>query len=425
MSEYTQRYQHVSHKELYDAVRAGDPGQIDGLASQWSSLKDTLSGLARDLDGDLDRLAGSWTGDAAREFQERLSLVSRFSTELADGMSDVGQALTMMAGQLRVAQQQAESPEETDDHDKLLGNAAKGAVFGVGGMVVGGLIGHQQDKAEQEKAHQRMVLLVAELSAGYDVSAYGRVVEAPPPDGRLPGGTRPSDSTPRSGPVSSTPTAAPTTGVAGPRGGATVATPTGPAHGPTAGSGSTHPGDTSGTGPGGVGTGPGSAGLDDLAGGTSLAGADPLLGGAVLGGGALGAVGLAGAVGTSSSTLGALGGLPVGGVVGGAGSLASSGRAATLPGRTGVGPTGAENRSATGTGRLTSGQSGGANGGGRSGGAANRAATAGGASRNGVLGGRGQQGDDESDERLTWLTEDEMVWQDASSVAPPVLGGDR
>ncbi|MBQ0895029.1 hypothetical protein KBX37_18300, partial [Micromonospora sp. U56] len=69
-----------------------------------------------------------------------------------------------------------------------------------------------------------------------------------------------------------------------------------------------------------------------------------------------------------------------------------------------------------------------ANGGGRpgTGGApANRAATAGGAGRNGVIGGRGQHGEDESDERLTWLTEDEMVWHDGADTAPPVLGGDR
>ena len=53
-------------------------------------------------------------------------------------------------------------------------------------------------------------------------------------------------------------------------------------------------------------------------------------------------------------------------------------------------------------------------------GGAGRAAMAG---RGGVLGGRGSHGDDESDGRLTWLTEDEMVWSDGDGAPPPVLGG--
>ncbi|MDM4784621.1 MULTISPECIES: hypothetical protein [unclassified Micromonospora] len=40
-----------------------------------------------------------------------------------------------------------------------------------------------------------------------------------------------------------------------------------------------------------------------------------------------------------------------------------------------------------------------------------------------MLGGRGGHGDDESDGRLTWLTEDEMVWGDGDTAPPPVLGG--
>ncbi|MBM0227161.1 hypothetical protein JNW87_18185, partial [Micromonospora sp. ATA51] len=51
-----------------------------------------------------------------------------------------------------------------------------------------------------------------------------------------------------------------------------------------------------------------------------------------------------------------------------------------------------------------------------------RASAMAGASRNGVLGGRGESDAEESDERLTWLTEDEMVWGDGGSVPPPVLG---
>ncbi|MEH0938176.1 WXG100 family type VII secretion target, partial [Micromonospora psammae] len=371
MTDYTHHYQHVSHKELYDAVvQAGDPGQVDGLASQWSTLKDTLDDLARDLDADLDKLAGTWSGDAAREFVDRLSLVVRFSGELAEGTAQVRQALTDMADALRVAQRDAESPEETDDHDKMISKAKDGAIFGVGGAIIGGLIGHQQDKAEQEKAHQRMVQVVSRLAESYEVSAYGRVVDAPVPDPRLPGGADGPSSTARSGPGSSTPSAAPTTGLAGRRGDASVDTPGSVSPGPTGGSGTPETG-TGGVGAGGPGAGgavPGGTATPlDPGAGTQLAGADPLLGGALVGGAAVGAAGLAGATPTTPATpgvgpgltFGAPGSVPAGGVVG-TGSLASSGRGAPAPSaRPAAGAPGMENRAAAGTGRLAAGQAGG------------------------------------------------------------------
>ncbi|MCM0676768.1 WXG100 family type VII secretion target, partial [Micromonospora phytophila] len=233
MSEYIQRYQHVSHQQLYDGVMAGKPEQIDGLAAQWSALKGILDGLVRELNGDLDKLGNTWTGTAGQEFQRRLGFVAGYADTLGEGMADVSRGLTLMASQLRTAHQQAESPAETDDHDQALSGAAKGAVFGVPGIVVGGLLGHQQDKAEQEKAHQRMVNVVAELAAGYELSAYGRLVLPPPPPDETPGAVSRDSSTPRSGPGASTPTAAPTaSGLSAQTGGATVATPDRPASGP-------------------------------------------------------------------------------------------------------------------------------------------------------------------------------------------------
>ncbi|MEV4489148.1 WXG100 family type VII secretion target [Micromonospora coxensis] len=422
MSEYTQRYQHVSHRELYDAVRAGDPQQVEGLASEWSSLRDTLDGLARDLDADLEKLAPTWTGDAAREFQDRLSLVVRYSTELAEGAADVRQGLNLMAGQLRTAQQKAESPEATDDHDKAIDGATKGALLGVPGMIVGGIMGHQQDKAEQEKAHQRMVEVVADLAAGYEVARYGRIVDPPPPPTRLPGDTDRGGVPAQRGPAVNSPASAPTTGSFGPGGNATATTAGGVSQGPGTGSGGTGTGGT-----GTVGSTTGGPGVIDAGTGTSLAGAGPTAGG--VGGGS----GLAGASptttggpGTGSGPMLGAAGLVAGGVLG-TGALASSGgrAAATTPSRPGA-PTGMENRSAAGTGRLASGQVGAGGNGGRQGaGAAHRAATTGGAGRNGVIGGRGQHAEDDTDERMTWLTEDEMVWGDGGTTAPPVLGGDR
>lgn len=424
MSEYTQRYQGRSHQELYDAVMAGKPEQIEGIAAQWAALKGILDGLGRELSGDLEKLGNTWTGPAGREFQRRLTLIVNHSDALGEGMSGVKQGLTMMAGQLRSAHRKAESPEETDDNDQAVSGALKGAIFGVPGAVVGGIMGHQQDKEEQEKAHQRMVNLVAELAAGYDLSAYDRVVDPPPPDPETPRTVNDDRPTPRSGPASTTPSAAPTaTGLTGHPGGATIATPDGLAPVPTTGGGSV-PGHDGGTsvvviGPDGV--------DGDPSGTTSLAGADPLVSGALLAGGAAGLAGLSGpttmpaSAGCGPSLLfGAPGGAPAGGVLR-TSALAGSSSTPTTSARPTGGAAGAESRSASGVGRSIDGRRG----------EPGRAAAAGrqgltgsgrGAGRPGVLGGQGRAEDDESDDRLTWLTEDEMVWGDGGDAAPPVLG---
>ncbi|SCG58473.1 WXG100 family type VII secretion target [Micromonospora humi] len=426
MSEYTQRYQHVSHEELYQGVNAGDPTQIEGLSAQWTSLKGTLDDLARDLAADLDGLTKTWTGDAAREFQRRLTVVSDYSGNLAEGMTGIRQALDMMAGDLRAAQTTSESPEKTDDNDKLLGGAGKGFLLGgAPGAVIGGIIGHQQDEAEQEKAHQRMVQVVAKLAEGYDFSAYGRIVVPEPPPILLPGQNDHSDPPLHDGPSVKTPSSGPTLGSFGPGVNGT-ATTSGVHHtAPTSGTpgdggpGGGNPGSQTGAGgPGSVTTG----GTVDPS-GTSLAGAGPLTGttaGPTIGGGP----GFGPGAGNPPTATAGGGG---GGLFGGpgvlsTGSLAGTGPNAASAARLGGVP-GAESRSAAGTGRLTSGRGltveTESKSSGRTG-ASGRPAMAG---RNGVLGGRGTSDDDESEGRLTWLTEDEMVWGDGGAVPPPVLGG--
>ncbi|MEU4661655.1 hypothetical protein AB0F83_07880, partial [Micromonospora chalcea] len=157
-------------------------------------------------------------------------------------------------------------------------------------------------------------------------------------------------------------------------------------------------------------------------GGTSLAGAGPLTGttgGPTIGGSAGFGSGGGPATMTAGGGGGGLYGAP--GVLS-TGSLAGTGPNSASSARFGGAP-GAENRAAAGTGRLTSGRGLVVEAGGRSGeraGGTGRPAMAG---RGGVLGGRGSHGDDESDGRLTWLTEDEMVWGDGDGAPPPVLGG--
>ncbi|MEU6072890.1 WXG100 family type VII secretion target [Micromonospora sp. NPDC047074] len=411
MSEYTQRYEPVSHQQLYDGVMAGQPGQIDGVSAQWTALKGILDGLSRELSGDLDKLANTWTGSASQEFQRRLTLVTDYADKLGEGMADISRGLNLMAADLRTARAQAESPDETDDHDKAASGALKGAVFGVPGVVIGGLLGHQQDKAEQEKAHKRMVNVVAELAAGYDLSAYGRIVPPPPPDPDIPGDpNRDPSTTPRGGPQVSTPTAAPkTSGLSGSTGGVTVAAPDRPSAGPGGGGGGS---DTVTTTPGTVGGGQSGNGSSAVVAGTALAGAT-LLTSPVTGVGGPG--GTATASAGSGLQFGPQGG-PSNGVLGTGVLAGSAGTASTAPVRSAGGAPLADNRAATGMGRRFDNARDAARPGARG--------AAAGANRLGVLGAGQGPHDEDADSRLTWLTEDEMVWGNDADAAPPVLGTD-
>jgi uncharacterized protein YukE len=418
--EYVQRYQQVSHEELYSGVQAGDAEQIETLASKWSSLKTTLDGLSQALRDDLDALGRTWTGAAGEEFQRRLDLVVEYSNSLATGMGGVHEGLTLMAGPLRTAQKQAESPDETDDHDQALKGAAKGAILGPAGALVGGFLGHQQDKEEQEKAHQRMVQVVAELAATYDLSAYDRWTPPPAPHPETPETVSQTSSTARNGPGATPPTGAPDSGPSARIGTAKVVAPQSPKQGPVVrhdrpapDSTTTNRSRTDATAVDGS-VAPGT--------GTSLAGVALLAGWAAGAGGmvatAAGGTGSGNGLFPNQSTATPLGtGALAGSPNSGAGTTAR-------PGGSGAGPDG---RSATGAGRAEAGSRQGTASAGERSSAGGRSAAGrsgvGAPGRPGVLGGsQGQLDEDESDDRLTWLTEDDMVWQGDGNAAPPVLG---
>ncbi|RKR89907.1 hypothetical protein BDK92_4267 [Micromonospora pisi] len=434
--EYVQRYQHVSHEELYRAVHAGDADQVETLASKWSSLKTTVDGLARSLREDLDALDRAWTGAAGEEFQRRINLVVSYSNSVATGMGAVNEGLSLMAGPLRTAQKDAESPEETDDHDQALGGAAKGAIFGPAGMVVGGFLGHQQDKEEQERAHQRMVAVVARLAAAYDLSAYDRLITPPVADPETPDTVNRTPPNTQTGPGATTPTRAPESGSLAQTGIARAEAPQPPARGPVSGPSdnslvTTSGGPTTGRGPSTGNSGDKSTGKGgDTTGnndGTSLAGAG------LAGGWATGASGMA-ATAASAPPAGGSAGLfagqsmatPPGGVLG-SGTLAASGTpGSSAAARPGGGS--AEGRSTNGAGRAEGGSRQGTSSAGERSTAGDRSAAgrpgSGTSGRPGMLGGsqHGQPEEDEGNDRLTWLTEDDMVWRDDESAAPPVLG---
>jgi uncharacterized protein YukE len=376
--EYVARYQGLSHQQLWTQLKSGDPGQVDTLAAAWKSLHDTADSLANTLTSDLAKLTTGWNSSSGSEYQRRLGLISDFSTTMAGEFSTLHQNLTIMASELRTAQKQAEDPAATDNNDNLVKDAAIGfAVAGPVGGVVGGFFGHDQDEQEKEKARQRMVQLVAGLAADYVVTTGGEWDQSVPIPDDLPGeDTTGGTYTPRSGPGG--------TGV-GSVGGLnsgtpiyrTVDDPSRPSQGPTSGSGA--PGDST--------LGPDGKPIDPA---TGLAGADELAG-----------AGLLGVGGLAASVLGASGG-----------GLGPSGLGTAFgPGGGLAGATGPGNASGLG---------------GSAGGAGEPHSAAGSrlAGRQAASGsGRGEGGDDEPDERMTWLTEDDMVW--GAEAAPPSLLGER
>jgi len=377
--EYFERYRNLSHNDLYAMLNAGNPDQVDDLASKWKSLQNTADYLATTLAGDLDRLRGEWDSESGHEFARRVGLIASYAQTLAGELGHMKDGLTLMSGPLRETKRQAESPASTDDHDKVLKDAAGGAMIGgavagpggaVIGGVIGGLMGHNQDEEEKEKARQRMIQLVAGLAAEYDVTSqqtWPQTVATAPVD--LPGNGSGGSVDLRGGLSGRTAGTVPLTGTADPGVRRDADDPTRAGAVPLTGTGD----------PGGTGTDPDATAHGD----TSLLGS-----GAVVGAGAGGASagiaavtrgGVRGGDAGFTGVASAMGGI-VGGVLGGFGDR---------PER--------ENRSA---------------------------AAAGDQARRGTSGGRSENGD-EPDERTTWLTEDDMVWGGDEEAAPAVLGADQ
>jgi uncharacterized protein YukE len=391
--DYVARYQGLSHQQLYDMLMAGRPQEVDTLAASWASVRDSVNGLAGALEADLTSLSHAWEGPAFDEFHRRVSSVSTFATTLGGEFDAVRSGLTLLSGPLREAQQQAESPAATDDHDGLVGGAAKGAAAGsllgpvgtIGGGIVGGIFGHSQDEAEKERAHQRMISLVAGLAVNYDLTSVTEWTPPPPPPSGLPEGISSLGAAAGGAIGGITPHATSSAGVDTYQAGTPAGATTSPGQAPHSGDGSTSllsGGDVVGA----DGFGAGGSGGSGLTGAGSGASSGSLIAGAA----GLAGTGLAASLG-GSGRAGA-------GIGSGGTGLASGGRAPGTVASDGVlGREGAD-RAATASTRSTTGRT---------------SAAAAGSS------GRGE--DDEPDERTTWLTEDDMDWG-GGDAAPPVFG---
>lgn len=403
------RYSGLSHQELYDQLFAGNPCVVENTIAAWKSAERQADTLAGAIDRDLDRVVAGWEGAGGNEFRERVGLISTFSRDLSGDFLATHSGLSQMSTALSEAQAKAESPEETDDHDQLangaLHGAAVGAVLGPGGAVagafIGGIFGHNQDEEEKERARQRMVALVTGVAAQYEMADRGdwRPFAAPPTG--LPQGDPTTGANPASGPRVGSPSLAPGTGPGGSGPTGTIDNPVHVAANPDLAGGPTTPGDdtvTDGTQTGSQLTGSG-GGI--LATGPSLTGPAGSLNGvpATSGGGA---------TGLTASTLGPGGVVGQSGRVGGGAGAPTKAAVSARATTTGPGAT----KAASGTGKGVA--------------PTNKSAQAlQGQRKTGASGARpgAARDEDETDERMTWLIEDDLVWRDAAEVPPPVLGG--
>jgi hypothetical protein len=381
--EYTARYAHLSHEQLYRMLKAGDPGAVDTAAAGWTVLQERADALATALGNDLRGLSANWSSSSGQEYQRRVGLIGQFSGLLSEGFDIMQGQLTSVAGDLRRALAKAEDPAHVDTGHTLT-DAAKGAGIGAfagpPGMLLGGVIGavhgHNADEEEKEKARQRMVQVVADLATSYAVVGTSRWVEEPvEPPVELPGsgsGTSASSGYGRLGGGTQA-SGVHSVGTGGAAGQQRAAAPSGTSSVPVlSGDGATAGGVTAGDPSGVSGTGLAAAGLG------------------LLGAGMVDAAALDMAL---ARTIGPGGGMP--GTTGGVSGAANVTEGVIGGDSPAAGPGG---KAATGIGR---------------GPAADAHAA--------VTGGRGQE--DEPDEHLTWLTEDDMVWGGDETVPPSVLGG--
>jgi hypothetical protein len=401
-NEYTAHYAGKSHRELYDQLMAGNPDQVDLVSADWRAAESTARHIAGEINKDLLKL--DWKGDAGTEYRDRLGVVSGFSGNLADDQGVVKTTLTTIAGLLRTAQKHADNPEETDDNDSMWGGAAGGAaVAGLPGAVVGGFLGHQRDEQQKKEAQERMVKLLADLSADYAVNQNG-VVDPTAPPVALPGGDPGTDVNPQGGPGGTTPRKAPGVNAFG-----NIATSTTGDVGPVSTGPGTNTGDPTQTVAGQPPAGTSLLGVE-----TGVVGAGALLAGTALAGQLVTLGGGGPGLGVSTSLASSV---PAGGVLGQPG--AGRGDGATTG-----------QRGSTGNLRESTGRTAGARPGAERGGARPGANRMGMTGRDGVFGSqrgaggaRGNGDGDEEEQYDTWLTEDNMVWGDDENAPPPVLGG--
>jgi hypothetical protein len=193
---YLSRYQGMSHQQLYDLLMSGQHNQVSTLSERWSRMHGLADSLSTTLQAELSALGKTWSGEASVEYQRRLSSIVLFTNMVSDEYHQIATTTGVMGSHLSEATSRAESPQQFEGNDNMFGeaasNAAKFSFLGPPGTVVGGIVGaidgHNLDEQERQRAHQRMVNLVADLAAEYEQNANtGLTTDLPAPPAGLPG----------------------------------------------------------------------------------------------------------------------------------------------------------------------------------------------------------------------------------------------
>lgn len=380
-----------THEQLWNMLNEGDDWAVEQGGSIWVSAASGMKAAREEMVVHVQSLRTQWTGNAADEFEYRMSVVEDYSIASEDGMKSYGELkIPALAQALRTAQTEAQSadlyPSSTESYDDWLesNNIDKTKPE------------YQTKKTQYERQyeeyvdarHDRMAQIVADLGDTYAEAKERDFSEPPPP----PPSDMPGNSTYQP----------PTGGVFAENG----LTNTGDV--PDA------PGDTSNADSAGAdgilgtdddldpvddGWTPGS--YDDIDGGVSGGG---LATGYMPGGGSGYMPGGGGGSGVGGANL-------LGAGAGLFGPATTTGGAGTAPGRGTGGTSPARAGASSGTGRSGSGTGGR---GGMNSGPGNRAGVPGSRGATGARGGTrsGYSDDDDEDTytRETWLREDDVDW---------------
>jgi hypothetical protein len=413
--DYIARYQHQSHQQLYNSLEPADPHSLEATSDAWHTTRQRLHDLAALIQQDVSELMRHWSGPAGAEFEQRLHTVTAFSRDVAGSAGQVSDGLSRLVGPVHTAKTEArtENPADTNDNDKAVTLGVVGAIAGGPiGAGIGAFFGHKADEAEKEKARQRMLETIGQLAAAYDVTTHQTWPKSPATaphglPGSAVGGGAGTAAAPASGHLGSP--GATNSGTEHTTHGSEATLVAGP------GPGSGHDVATHTVIDGGVSTGPDASVLIGAAAvaAVGLAGAVP---GAIPGP----ALTTGGSRTPASSLLGKGGGVK--GVLGKEGGAAVDEEAAARARRADAPPPVEDDEEAA---RRRAGRSGAPGpeeeGHGSRGGVGRAENGSGG--RNAVAArGLTSSDDEDEDERLTWLTEDDMSWSGAEPTPPPVLG---
>lgn len=78
-----------------------DPNEVAGIGQQTVQIAHELSSGARSLDGEVEGLFASWTGDAAEAYRTGWSEVHEGAMKIWDALRDAGTHLGMNADEFR------------------------------------------------------------------------------------------------------------------------------------------------------------------------------------------------------------------------------------------------------------------------------------------------------------------------------------